>query len=224
MTPATVTEYAAKGQTYFNAARYDLIRMLPPNPAGRLLEVGAGGGDSLLAAKAAGAAGEVHGADVVALPDSHQRHPDVAGFHVLDVEADSLPYPPGTFDAVMTADLLEHLRDPWAAVRSLAALLKPGGVWVASVPNFRHYTALWPVVLRGDFKYEQAGPLDRTHLRFFCRTNIRPLFEQAGLAVERVEFNRGPYGVRQKACNWLTLKRFDDLFVFQYRVLARKPA
>jgi 2-polyprenyl-3-methyl-5-hydroxy-6-metoxy-1,4-benzoquinol methylase len=216
--------YLEKGQAYFNAARYDLLELLPKDPAARVLEIGAGGGDTLLAARAAGVAGEVHGVDITRLPDSHQGHPDITRFLIADVEAENLPYAPETFDAVITADLLEHLRDPWAVMTKLSKLLKPGGLWVASIPNFRHYTVLIPVVLRADFRYQLAGPLDRTHVRFFCKKNIAPLFEQAGLEPIRTAVNRGPYGIRQKTANWLSLRLFDDLFVFQYRVLARKPA
>ena len=215
--------YHDKGRAYFTAARYDVLSLLQKNYEAKILEIGAGGGDTLLAAKAAGLAGEVHGVDITRLPNSNQRHPKIDQFHVIDVETEDMPYPPETFDVVITADLLEHLREPSAVIAKTARLLKPGGLWIASIPNFRHYTVLDQVVLRGDFKYQLNGPLDRTHMRFFCKRNISPLFEQAGLKMVLVEINRGPYGVRQKLANYLTFKMFDDLFVFQYRTVARKP-
>jgi 2-polyprenyl-3-methyl-5-hydroxy-6-metoxy-1,4-benzoquinol methylase len=46
--------------------------------------------------------------------------------------------PGGPFDAVVFADVLEHLRDPWSVVRWAAGLLTEDGCMVVSVPNIRH--------------------------------------------------------------------------------------
>jgi SAM-dependent methyltransferase len=129
-----------------------------------------------------------------------------------------------SFDAVICADVLEHLRDPWASVRRLARLLKPNGLLLSSIPNFRNHRALRSIVLQGDFQYADAGLLDRTHLRFFCRANARDLFEQAGLVVETVEENMGAYGLRHRLLDSLTFGLLHDFFVFQFRISARKSA
>jgi len=75
---------------------------------------------------------------------------------------------PGTFDFVIFGDVLEHLVDPWEALRASRALLSAGGAVVVSLPN----VAAWPVrlgLLAGHFEYANVGLLDRTHLRFFTR-------------------------------------------------------
>jgi 2-polyprenyl-3-methyl-5-hydroxy-6-metoxy-1,4-benzoquinol methylase len=93
----------------------------------------------------------------------------------------------GSFDFVVLGDVLEHLADPWEALRLVRGLLSPGGVAVVSVPN----VAAWPVrlgLLAGSFEYRDFGILDRTHLRFFTRATARELVESAGFAVERERF------------------------------------
>jgi 2-polyprenyl-3-methyl-5-hydroxy-6-metoxy-1,4-benzoquinol methylase len=215
--------YAEKHGGYFTATRHDMLAMLPQDRAARLLELGAGGGDTLLAAQQQGKAGELHGIDLVRLPNAHQNDPALTRFTVWDIETDPPDYPSDFFDAIVCADVLEHLRDPWATVGRLAGWLKPGGVLLASLPNIRHYFAMMPLLIRGDFRYQLAGPLDRTHYRFFARRNVAELFTEAGLSVERLEVNRAPYGVRQKLVDWLTLRLLSDCFVLQFRVLARKP-
>ena len=44
-------------------------------------------------------------------------------------------------DVVVCADVLEHLRDPWAVLTWLATLLAPEGKAIISVPNIAHWTA-----------------------------------------------------------------------------------
>jgi SAM-dependent methyltransferase len=56
---------------------------------------------------------------------------------------DPLPFGDESFDVVVTAEVLEHLRLPEHAVAEAARVLKPGGLLVGSVPNcFRLKTRL----------------------------------------------------------------------------------
>lgn len=88
------------------------------------------------------------------------------------------------FDCVVFNDVLEHTVDPWAVLRSTVALLAPGGVVVASIPNVRNVSVVLDLVVRGNWTYRDIGILDRTHLRFFTSRSIRALFADSGFAVE----------------------------------------
>jgi 2-polyprenyl-3-methyl-5-hydroxy-6-metoxy-1,4-benzoquinol methylase len=89
----------------------------------------------------------------------------------------------GGVDTVICADVLEHLRDPWAVLAWLRTLLDPGGRAIVSVPNIAHWTAR-RALLRGRFDYADFGLLDRTHLRFFTRASATELAHRAGFAVQ----------------------------------------
>jgi 2-polyprenyl-3-methyl-5-hydroxy-6-metoxy-1,4-benzoquinol methylase len=89
----------------------------------------------------------------------------------------------GGVDTVICADVLEHLRDPWAVLGWLRTLLDPGGRAVISVPNIAHWTVRREL-LRGRFDYTGFGLLDRTHLRFFTRASASELAHRAGFAVQ----------------------------------------
>lgn len=237
---AAAALYRDKQQGYFNLARLDLLAMLPAGGGLRLLELGAGDGATLRAAKAQGLASYVVGIDIVdivdvgdggdggdlggAAPADAGGLPPIDRFLVGNVETMALDLPADHFDAVLCADVLEHLIDPWQAVRRLTHHLRPGGLFLSSIPNLRNHRALAQIVFAGDFRYADAGLLDRSHLRFFCRKNVRELFEQAGLVVEAMETNMGAYGLRHKAINLLTAGLLGDFFVHQYRTRARKPA
>jgi SAM-dependent methyltransferase len=171
---------------YHEHARAELQRLIPSD-ARIILDVGCGAGALGAALKRRGPV-EVVG--VEADPDAARAARQVLDrVHVGDIEALELPYGPGTFDCIVVADILEHLRDPWAALRRLVPLLSGRGRLIASLPNVRH----WSVVrglLEGGWTYLPAGILDRDHLRFFTLRSGRALLESTGLAVLEVHAMR----------------------------------
>jgi 2-polyprenyl-3-methyl-5-hydroxy-6-metoxy-1,4-benzoquinol methylase len=91
------------------------------------------------------------------------------------------------FDCIVFNDVLEHMVDPWTALRATVAHLAPDGVVVASIPNVRNVKVVLRLVVLGDWTYTDMGVLDRTHVRFFTRRTIRSSFAHCGFAVDRLE-------------------------------------
>lgn len=218
-------QYAVKEQAYFTNVRRDLIRLLPPGEGLRVLEIGAGGGDTLVAMKQTGRVAEAVGVDLFRLPGSHQEHPLIDRMLFADVEKDDLPLPGNYFDAVVCGDVLEHLVDPWTAVAKLARLLRPGGYFILSVPNFREVTTLYRVVVLGDFAYNPlGGVLDKTHLRFFCRKNAIALATTPPLRLRSVHtsLRLSDYRPRRYYFDLLTLGLFRSWLTAQHLVVSEK--
>lgn len=86
------------------------------------------------------------------------------------------------FDAIVAADVLEHLRDPLQVIKSLTPFLKPDGYFVISFPNVAHGSVRLSL-LSGRFDYQDIGLLDSTHLRFFTRESFEKLLDEAELAL-----------------------------------------
>ena len=84
-------------------------------------------------------------------------------------------------------DVLEYLRDPWAVLRSIAAMLEPDGAIVASIPHLG-YNGVIASLLTGEFEYQDVGLLDRTHSRFFGVRNIQRLFNDCGFKIVECDF------------------------------------
>ncbi len=82
-------------------------------------------------------------------------------------------------DLWVFGDTLEHMKDPWAVLRQVRQSMGQGGQVVACIPNAQHWS-IQAKLATGAFWYEDSGLLDRTHLRWFTRTTIPHLFEQAG--------------------------------------------
>lgn len=96
----------------------------------------------------------------------------------------------GLFDVVLFADVLEHLMDPFEALRLAQKFLRVGGAVVASLPNIAHWTVRLNL-LRGHFDYRPVGIMDATHLRWFTRRSLFRLFTQAGYRVVETKASAG---------------------------------
>ncbi|HMM20560.1 MAG TPA: glycosyltransferase [Selenomonadales bacterium] len=96
-----------------------------------------------------------------------------------DIENTMLPFPVEHFDYIIFADVLEHLVNPWQALENMRPYLKPDGQILASIPNVMHFSVIRSL-LQGNWRYEDAGILDRTHMRFFTLNEIDFMFKNAG--------------------------------------------
>ncbi len=132
-------------------------------------------------------------------PDAAARAEQVAQrVHVVDLDRDrisSLETEP--VDVILAGDVLEHLRDPLAALVDAMTLLAPDGDVVVSVPNAVHGDVRLHV-LEGRVEYLDDGLLDQTHLRWFTRDSLRAFLDDAGLVpveVRRVKLAMGESNV-----------------------------
>ncbi len=96
------------------------------------------------------------------------------------------------FDAVVCADVLEHLARPEDLLARIHGWLRPGGTLFVSLPNVANVTVRAALLL-GRFSYAERGILDRTHLRFYTRRSAEALLTGAGFRVRDVEATAMPY-------------------------------
>jgi 2-polyprenyl-3-methyl-5-hydroxy-6-metoxy-1,4-benzoquinol methylase len=214
------SEYAGKKPAYFGAARREMLGFVPVD-ARTVLDIGCGDGSfgALLKERQSCS---VTGLEFVgAVADTASTRLDRV---VVGSAEDVLPFAGETFDCVVCNDVLEHLVDPWAAVRRFASMLTDEGCIVASVPNVRHFRVLKGLLQDKTWAYVDKGVLDRTHLRFFTVKTIPGLFEPAGLHVETLVGINGPrrFPLKYALLNWLTLGSLEDARYLQFACVARK--
>jgi SAM-dependent methyltransferase len=173
-------ERAARAAAY-ERARPEILDHVPAS-ARRVLDLGCATGATGAALKAR------QPVEVVGV----EREPEYAreAAQRLDrvVTADVEAFDPaelGTFDALIAADVLEHLVDPWAALRRYAAQLAPGGTAVVSLPNVGHWST-YAHLLRGTWPRRPEGIFDATHLRWFTLRDARELLADADLRTHTV--------------------------------------
>lgn len=171
-------DYALKQSADSSHGR--ILERLSSRPAARILDLGCSGG--ALAQRLSAAGHEVTGVDLVEVPGVRQR---TARFVRADLDNGIPPEVGDGFDVVLAADVLEHLREPRRLVRDARRVLRKDGSLVVCVPNVSHWYPRLRVSL-GFFGYDQRGPLDRGHLRFFTRRSIVRLVEHEGFRVRDV--------------------------------------
>jgi SAM-dependent methyltransferase len=177
-----IADYSRKPTRYFSGARRLFVGDLPVNPKARLLEIGCGNGDTAAYARKTDKCGSCVGVELCAEPAAEAAR-QLDRVIVGDVEQMDLPFPPGHFDILIMSEVLEHLRDPWSALRKLHPLLAPGAWVLAGSPNVAHRSVL-AMLWRGRWDYAPMGIMDKTHLRWFTPITYRGLFEDCGYAVE----------------------------------------
>ncbi|MEM6785219.1 MAG: class I SAM-dependent methyltransferase, partial [Bacteroidota bacterium] len=145
--------YAVKERVYYAHARTEVLDLLPPQTRS-LLDVGCGEGATAAVARARGVRRTV-GIELFEEAAAQARpHFDV--LLVGDVETLVSELPDEQFDAILCADVLEHLVDPWAVLTALRPHLAPEGHLVASLPNLQYYRILFKI-MRDRFEYESSG-------------------------------------------------------------------
>ncbi len=104
----------------------------------------------------------------------------------------------GEFDVVIASDVLEHLVEPERALAHVRSLLAPGGRMVLSTPNIAAWQIRSKLFFGGQFRYEEHGIMDRTHVHFFTWETFHELLARQRLEVlDRVhETVDIPFGMR----------------------------
>lgn len=144
-----------------------LASLEPFRTTGRMLDIGCGAGQMLRVARQRGWL--AHGTELSDVACARLRQ---EGFPIAHL--DSPDVPPGSFDVITMAEVLEHLRDPLTVVRRVQELLRPGGALYLTTPNFnalsrRCLGAKWRVIEVPE------------HLFYFTTGSLQALVRRAGL-------------------------------------------
>jgi len=121
--------------------------------------------------------------------------------HIFNAAGESLPLPSGTFDLILSHEVLEHVQDDVQAVREMIRVLrspdpasgKPGGRAVIFVPNRGYPFETHGIYWRGEYKFGNIpliNYLPRTwrdklapHVRVYTRRDMMLLFDKLPVKV-----------------------------------------
>jgi 2-polyprenyl-3-methyl-5-hydroxy-6-metoxy-1,4-benzoquinol methylase len=203
--------------TYYNRERPSIVGLVRAGPH-VVLDLGCGAGAVGRKLLQEGKASTMVGVELfAAAAQEAARH--YSKVHTGDIEEMTLPYT-AHFDYVLCGDILEHLKDPYRVVKRIHGWLKDDGRLVCSLPNVRHWKVLADLAIRGAWDYQDAGVMDRTHLRFFTRRSCVNMLHDAGFEVE--QWRMLIFGRRYLLLNGMTLGLFAEFLGSQIVILAGK--
>jgi predicted TPR repeat methyltransferase len=144
---------------------------------GLLLDLGAAGGEL-------GAAVRDHFTRTIGFEYEVDCLSDLRGRfdRILITDLERVKRLPAAADAIVLADVLEHLRDAPSLLRLVRNALSKDGHLFVSVPNIANITVRLGLLF-GIFEYRERGILDNTHLRFYTLRTIRREIESAGFRI-----------------------------------------
>lgn len=114
--------------------------------------------------------------------------PDDVAFHAVDLDAVDWPVDEGQADTVAAVETIEHLENPWAFMRALVRLVRPGGWVVVTTPNQLSALSLLTLGLKRRFSAFQDAmyPMHRTAL---LESDLCRIAGDAGLRSVHVAFS-----------------------------------
>ncbi len=98
---------------------------------------------------------------------------EVKSFGLSVANGLSLPFTDNCFDKIICSEVLEHIPDYLSVLTEINRVLKPGGVFAASVPRFFPEWICWK--LSEDYHNEEGG-----HIRIFNATKLCREIEEHG--------------------------------------------
>lgn len=130
-------------------------------------------------------------------------------------------------DYIIFSDVLEHLINPHLVLKESVSLLKEGGSVLISVPNISHNSVIIDL-MNDKFDYRELGLLDDTHLRFFTRSSLEKMVQDAGLriekemntfcAVEHTEFKNSLDDIPEAVADYLKSRQDGILYQFVWEL------
>lgn len=204
-----------------NPARFGFIVERANLCGARVADVGCGGG--LLSEALAHAGARVTGIDLA--PDlievgrlhlyetNGSARTPIAIDYRLCSSRELAESEPAAFDAVCCLELIEHVPDPAALVRDLAALLKPGGVLFVSTLN-RTFASFAAAIIGAEYLARILPRGTHHHAQFLRPSELSALLRGAGLDLDEIA-GLGYNPLTRKA--WIS--RHVDV---NYMVCARK--
>lgn len=124
----------------------------------------------------------------------------------------------GEFDVVFASAIIEHLKDPWKALGQWKKFLIKDGFLLITTSNITHWSIRLRV-LRGDFRYQEFGILDNTHLRFFTPETFKDLVRTSGYEIEN--FSIDPVGGGFPRISLFLSRFFPNVFAYQMLIVAK---
>lgn len=204
-------------ERYFNHNRQEMLQYIPKGSK-FILDVGCASGKFGLALK------KQIPCIVWGIEPNHEAS-KIAKYNLDNVINskfdDNIDFCGQKFDCIIFNDVLEHLPNPNEVIEIAKKYLNPNGYIVSSIPNVFYYWNFIRNILHEDWKYEDAGIMDKTHLRFFSSSSIKRMFVESGGEIIKHEGINSYYSRKFKLFNYLTFFKFNNWQFQQFATVVK---
>ena len=132
-----------------------------------------------------------------------------------NVETEPLPFPEGSYDAIVFNEIFEHLRiNPIFTLQEVKRVLKPGGLLLLSTPNLLSVRGMYDLLVKGQAMRYGSGIYEEFimlkdigrmgHIREYTSQEVSEFLQRIGFHLEGIIY-RGRYTNPLSVC--LTLLR-----------------
>lgn len=180
--------YSQKNKSYYNQNRYEIINFIE-SPVFRILDVGCSNGNFSERLLSEGLCKEAYGIEPYEFAYKQAKE-KLTKVYFSTVENAIKDLPDNYFDLIFFNDVLEHLIDPEDVLKNFKPKLTNNGKIISSIPNVRFIKNIYSMIINKDWRYQDSGVLDKTHLRFFTKKSIIRMFEDCGYKVLKCEGNK----------------------------------
>ena len=212
-------EYQNKSNKYYDKSRPEMQELLPKN-ARKVLDVGCGNGAMSQHLKAKF---DIEAWGIEFMTGEAQIAKEKIDYVITGTIENSIEkLPDDYFDAIYFNDVLEHLENPHRVLESIKQKLSSDGKVISSIPNVRYHKVFRQYIFEKDWKYQAAGVMDFTHLRFFSSKSIRRMYVEAGYEIISHRGINKTKSLMPYLYNILLLLTAKDMFYVQYATIARR--
>lgn len=150
-------------------------------PHKRILDVGCWTGDIIEVFKES----SLHGVDISEWAVDKARKKGIDA-RVIDIEKEELPYDDNFFDVVICSEVLEHIIDQDKILKEIHRVLKPEGVFIATIPNINQPVSFFMQIFL-DLPPKMSARYKSPHLRDFTLKTAKKMFELMGFKTLKIE-------------------------------------
>lgn len=149
-------------KSYFNEGNEDVLQYI--DKVGEVLDIGCGAGDN---ARILNSKNFIIEGITISNAEARVAKEFCKKVYVFNLE-NGLPEEVKShqYDYIICSHILEHIQNPKLLLNDIYHSLKKSGKLIVALPNIFHYASRWQLVL-GEFKYEESGIWDNTHVKWY---------------------------------------------------------
>ncbi len=163
---------------YANEGNADVLSFM--TRPGNVLDIGCGRGDNARILKSLG-----YSIDGISISENelNEARPFLQKGFIYNLENGLPPeVKADRYDYIICSHVLEHICYPGQVLRDIKTCLKEDGKFIVALPNLFHYASRWKLI-KGEFKYQDAGVWDNTHFKWYSFKTGEELLEQYGFTL-----------------------------------------